>query len=139
MSFLSPRLIKLLQTSPKEYYELVFDKDYSAYKTFTIAKRQKGSFRRIDAPQKKLKEILSNLSQEMTKYLEISTCSHGFHQNKSIITNAEKHAGKNWILNLDLKDFFPSITEKRVFGAIKAWKKFCVAWGLEKKDIYQLA
>ena len=139
MSFLSPRLIKLLQTSPKEYYELVFDKDYCAYKTFTIAKKQKGSFRRIDAPKKKLREILSNLSQEMTKHLEITTCSHGFHQKKSIITNAEKHAGKNWILNLDLKDFFPSITEKRVFGAIKAWKKFCVAWGLEKKDIYQLA
>lgn len=44
---------------------------------------------------------------------------HGFLPNKSIVTNAEKHVGQRIIMKIDFKDFFPSISEKRVCGLFK--------------------
>ena len=42
--------------------------------------------------------------------------AHGFVRGRSILTNAAPHAGKRWVLNVDLKDFFPSINFGRVRG-----------------------
>ncbi len=36
----------------------------------------------------------------------------GFIPNKGIYHNANPHAGKKFILNIDIKDFFPSCKEK---------------------------
>ena len=38
---------------------------------------------------------------------------------KSIITNAKKHTNKKYVLNIDLKYFFPSITFNRIVGFFK--------------------
>lgn len=45
-----------------------------------------------------------------------SDSAHGFITGRSIASNAAPHVGHNIILNLDLKDFFPSITYARVRG-----------------------
>jgi hypothetical protein len=47
----------------------------------------------------------------------------GFVRGKSIKSNAELHVRKPWVLNVDLKDFFPSITGPRVYGLLKGWKR----------------
>lgn len=46
--------------------------------------------------------------------------THGYVKNKSIVTNAERHSRRRYVLNLDLQDFFPTITFKRVRGLFKA-------------------
>jgi RNA-directed DNA polymerase len=47
-------------------------------------------------------------------------CVHGFVRDRSILTNAAPHAGKRWVLNVDLQDFFPTIHFGRVRGALMA-------------------
>ena len=131
-------LLKLLKLSSKEFYRLVFDKKFDAYYSFRIPKKQHGTFREINAPVLKLRKILSNLSKTLSKQFNPTYPSHGFHPARSIVTNANMHYGKSWVLNIDLKDFFPSITEKRVFGALFAWKDFCKSWGLKKKEVFLL-
>jgi RNA-directed DNA polymerase len=42
--------------------------------------------------------------------------AHGFERNRSIITNANLHKRRRYVLNLDLEDFFPSINFGRVRG-----------------------
>ena len=42
--------------------------------------------------------------------------SYGFKKGKSIYDNALLHVGKDCVINMDLKDFFPSITQKDVFN-----------------------
>ena len=42
--------------------------------------------------------------------------AHGFVRERSIKSNAEPHIGKRVIINMDMKDFFPTITFKRVRG-----------------------
>ncbi len=45
---------------------------------------------------------------------------HGFVRERSVKTNAEAHARRRFVINLDLQDFFPTITEKRVAGLLHA-------------------
>ncbi len=45
----------------------------------------------------------------------------GFTEGRSVVTNAQKHIGHNYVFNTDLKDFFPSIDKSRV------WKRLQLA------------
>ena len=42
--------------------------------------------------------------------------SHGFHQGRTIISNAEVHRRRRFVFNLDLEDFFGTINFGRVRG-----------------------
>ena len=43
----------------------------------------------------------------------------GFVPGKSVVDNAVLHVGKNYVFNIDLKDFFPSITQPRVWKRLQ--------------------
>lgn len=45
----------------------------------------------------------------------------GYGKRRSIVTNAEPHIGADVIINFDLKDFFPSISYRRVKGLFKSF------------------
>lgn len=61
--------------------------------------------------------ILTNILNK----LEIHEAAHGFCQKRSIITNATPHVGADVVINFDLKDFFPSISYKRVKGLFQSF------------------
>jgi hypothetical protein len=46
--------------------------------------------------------------------------AHGFAPERSILTNARNHVGRDVVINLDLKDFFPTLTYARVKGLFEA-------------------
>lgn len=93
------------------------------YTVFTIPKRN-GGVREIAAPaddlkalQRRLADILTECATEIraTKGLK-DDVSHGFVSGRSIVTNAYPHVGKRFVFNVDLKDFFGSITFQRLYG-----------------------
>lgn len=84
-----------------------------SYRTFTIPKKS-GGRRTISAPNPRLKQLLKAISIILESLYEPSACVMGFTQGRSVVDNANAHLGQNYILNLDLKDFFPSISEYRV-------------------------
>ena len=43
----------------------------------------------------------------------------GFTEGRSVVTNANKHKGANYVFNIDLKDFFPSIEQPRVWKRLQ--------------------
>ncbi|MDH5680029.1 MAG: reverse transcriptase family protein, partial [Spirochaetota bacterium] len=47
--------------------------------------------------------------------------AHGFRSARSIVSNAIPHLGANILINLDLKNFFPTICYKRVKGVFRAF------------------
>lgn len=86
------------------------------YKEYKIRKKSGGE-RQIEAPDVILKEmqrwIYINI---LCKNESIKNCVHGFmpsfkNKNKvrGILTNAAPHAGHDWLINIDLKNFFPTI------------------------------
>lgn len=97
------------------------------YTRYTIPKRSGGE-RVILAPKRELKALQRQVLHKILAGVPASQSAHGFAVGRSIATNAQPHAGKAIVLNLDLKDFFPSITYERVRGwFIGAGYSFSVA------------
>lgn len=84
--------------------------------SFYLIKKRRGGFRRIVAPYRDLKFIQSWLKENILDMLPLSAQATGFVKGKSILNNAKIHENSEAILNLDLSNFFESITEKRVYG-----------------------
>lgn len=101
-------------------YKLPADKKYYS---FEIPKKS-GGMRVISAPTSELKILqkrLANLLQDcisiINKEKQIKrTLSHGFRRKYSIITNANEHTKKRYVLNIDLENFFGVIDFGRVRG-----------------------
>lgn len=93
---------------------LIEDNSYDYHK-FYITKKDKVSKREILVPSKELSFIQKYIKENILDKVEISGYSYGFAKNKNIKKNAEIHLNSNVVLNIDLKDFFPSIDSRRVY------------------------
>lgn len=100
------------------YYALRIDKK-SAYCTFSIPRRNGGQ-RVIETPSRTLKYIQRLIHESLTRVYGPHPAVHGFRTGRSIVSNAKKHTGRRYVLNVDLEDFFPSITRKRIYGRLVA-------------------
>lgn len=100
------------------YYAYHIDKQ-KAYRTFFIPRRNGGK-RKIDAPNRTLKYIQRIMHESLIRIYGPHPAVHGFVPNKSIVTNAKRHLVRRYVLNIDLADFFPSITRKRIYGRLVA-------------------
>ncbi len=91
---------------------------YLPYHHFTIAKRN-GSARQIWAPIPLLKNVQRWILDNILNNLMIHGSAHGFIRDKSIASNANIHTNSQLIIKLDIQDFFPSISQKRVKGVFR--------------------
>lgn len=87
----------------------------SKYHTFEVPKRS-GGYRKISAPDDRLKWVQEKLNKYIIKKYEFLECQYGFIKGKSIVDNAKIHNRAKYVLNIDLKDYFPSIHFGRVRG-----------------------
>jgi RNA-directed DNA polymerase len=96
-------------------YHLEIVPPQEKYRIFYIHKKS-GGMRTITSPISALRIIQSKLNQIFRLVYKPGPSIHGFVLNKSIVSNAQVHSGDfdKYILNLDLKDFFPSIHYDRV-------------------------
>lgn len=76
--------------------------------------------RTITAPDKRLKILQQKLTPLLDQLYRVRNPVHGFVPQRSVKTNAEAHGRRRFVVNLDLKDFFPTITEKRIVGLLKS-------------------
>ncbi len=90
----------------------------SNYYTFTIPKRD-GSARTIFAPKRELKAAQRWMLRQVAERLPVHNAAHGFVPDRSIVTNAAAHAGAHVIVKLDIRDFFPTVTWRRVKGLLR--------------------
>ena len=74
----------------------------------------KPKYRKITAPNDKLKNEQKRILNEILNEIQINTRASGFVPKKDIRSNAREHVGAEWILELDLKEFFDTITEEEV-------------------------
>lgn len=105
-------------------YYLYIRPPHIRYSSFKISKKN-GNHRLISSPNRSLKIIQSKLHQLLQAVYKPKSPAHGFIHGKSIVTNAKKHTGQRHVLNIDLKDFFPSINYGRVRGMFMA-KPYCL-------------
>lgn len=109
-------------------------KNNVAYSSFDIPKKKKGEFRTIYAPNEGLKELQVILNTVLQAVYEPHPSAYGFVLGKSIVDNAKSHTNKNYVFNIDLKDFFTSIEKQRVWGRLLV-KPFNLGSSSERKKI----
>ncbi|HYT94151.1 MAG TPA: reverse transcriptase domain-containing protein [Gemmataceae bacterium] len=90
------------------------------YHRFDIAKKT-GGLRSISAPKAALARAQRWVFDNILMRLEVEPQVHGFVPGHSILSNATPHVGKQVVVNLDVKDFFPSVTFRRVKGLFQAF------------------
>jgi retron-type reverse transcriptase len=89
------------------------------YHRYSIPKKS-GGIRGISAPKPDLARAQQWVLANIVGKLTIEPEANGFVLERSIVTNAKPHVGRRVVVNLDLKDFFPSVTFRRSKGLFAA-------------------
>jgi retron-type reverse transcriptase len=84
-----------------------------SYRQFHIPKKS-GGVRTITAPDGELKDVMLTLAFMLSELYIPTPEAMAFVSGRSIVENASQHIGQNYVLNLDLSDFFTSITANMV-------------------------
>lgn len=90
------------------------------YRDFLI-KKSSGEDRTISTPKTYLKVIQWWIVDNILNKIELGDEVHGFRKGRSYFTNASAHLGSKHILNVDIENFFNSITFsqiRQVFGSL---------------------
>lgn len=92
---------------------------FHRYCQFKIKKKTSG-FRQITAPRNRSFMMLLQAVNELFKaHYTPSDYAMGFTKGRSVVDNASMHLGQNYVLNIDLQDFFPSIEQPRVWKRLQ--------------------
>lgn len=111
-------LSEAIRLSEKLIYFLTKEDADGRYNKFYISKKD-GSRREINAPCMSLKTVQRWILQNILYKVRISQYSFGFVKNSEgspLVRCAERHRNNLYILKMDLKDFYPSISRKKVFN-----------------------
>lgn len=104
-------LARRLGCSKNEIENLAMTVD-KKYKSWSVVD-EKGKKRDFDAPQDRLKIIQSSVNRLLQR-IDLPHEVYSYAKHKDSLGNARHHLNSKWILKLDIKDFFPSISYKRV-------------------------
>lgn len=90
----------------------------NSYHTFSVSQTSKN--RIITAPSLQLKRRQQWILSEILSKVPVSPYAHGFEIGHSIKTNALPHINNDYVLCLDVKDFFPSISKDSVITVFRS-------------------
>jgi RNA-directed DNA polymerase len=111
-------LLAHLELGPRELKKIWWYR-HQMYRRFPVAKG-KGKSRFITAPDRRLKILQSKLAPLLDQIYRVRNPVHGFVTDRSVKTNAAAHGRRRHVVNLDLSDFFPTITESRIRGLLRS-------------------
>ncbi len=89
------------------------------YVRFSIAKKSGGT-RELSAPHHNLAQCQQWILANILEKIPVGESAHGFVPGRSTMTNAVPHVGRGVVVNVDLKDFFPTVTFPRVKGIFQS-------------------
>lgn len=88
------------------------------YRTFQIRKKS-GGLREINAPCYQLSVLLHIINILLKSIYTPGNSTMGFTEGRSVVDNARMHIGHHYVFNIDLKDFFPSVSQARVWARLQ--------------------
>lgn len=85
-------------------------------RAYGVAKipKARGGFREIHPPHDVLKKVQRAILERVLYQVPVHLIAHGFCRDRDILTNIAAHRSARTIFNLDLKDAFPSVHQRRV-------------------------
>lgn len=74
----------------------------------------------LSIPDPYLKNVQRRILNRILIPIEVNDAAHGFMKHRSIFTTLESHTGKRVVIVIDIRNFFDTITAKRVCGMFKS-------------------
>lgn len=98
-----------------EQYLISLAKRNNKYKIYEVSKKNgSGGKRTIKQPSKELKTIQYWINTNVIEKMPINKVVTAYETGSSIIKNANFHKDNKYILHLDIKEFFPSISRSMI-------------------------
>jgi RNA-directed DNA polymerase len=119
-----PALIDFLKIKEKTLEKMLAECKYTQF----YIPKPKGEKRLIETPEQSLKSLQGQLNKhfQAAYHTVRPACAYGAlvatadeTAPRNIYTNAMQHIGKKWLLNVDIRRFFPSISADMVHQALK--------------------
>jgi retron-type reverse transcriptase len=88
------------------------------YRYLTLPKRS-GQKRLLEVPKSRLKAIQQSILHEILDHIPPHPAAHAFRSGRSTVTCAGLHTGQRVVLRIDLREFFPSIANRRVMALFR--------------------
>ncbi len=105
-------LAELLDITAERLQEILLTAD-KQYQVYPLIKGRKKRW--IEAPTSVLKQLQRRLLDAVLYRLTPDDAAHGFVPGRSIVTNARQHCGQDWVVTMDIRDFFPTIRAEIIF------------------------
>lgn len=116
------QLAEFFETDLKTLYRAVRGAD-DAYHTVRIPKKSGGE-RVLSVPDESLKAMQSRILSEILYHLPASRYATAYFPGAQLKNNAAPHAGKRYLLKLDVLDFFGSVTFFQVYKRVFNTRRF---------------
>ena len=116
-----PQLAEALGLTVAQLRWLAYHRDAATrihYRRFVIPKRNGGE-RAIWAPLPLLKAAQHWILRNVAERLPVHGAAHGFMPGRSTLSNAAAHTEARVVMKMDIQDFFPTVTVRRVKGIFR--------------------
>jgi RNA-directed DNA polymerase len=107
-----------------EFLQDVIFRKVEAYRTFRVRKRGKPKparrFRTICVPDQFLMQAQRWIAQHILNTVTPHDASYAFAKDRDLVKSARKHAGARWLVKIDVRSFFESISERQVYFVFRS-------------------
>lgn len=115
---LKARILSALPFSRSELETLIATAPFR-YKEYLIPKREIGKYREISQPTPEVKLIQRWLIKEEFSSFRVHSAATAYKEDVGLISNIFPHINNKFLLKIDFKNFFPSITATAFSEAIR--------------------
>lgn len=81
---------------------------------YRLLKKRSGRLRLLEVPKPRLKQLQRRILHHILDAIPPHPAAHAFRPGRSVLSYVAPHAGRDLLLHVDLREFFPSITAARV-------------------------
>jgi len=86
---------------------------------YRILAKESGKIRLIEAPKQALKKLQQRILTGILDKVPAHKAAHGFVRGRSIRTYIAPHVGREVVLRMDVRDFFPAFRAARISGLFR--------------------
>ena len=104
---------------PYKFLRDIVSREFDPYKVFNIRKRS-GGYRQITVPEAALMRVQRWIHQNILIVATVSPISTAYAARTGPVKNAEQHRSCRWLVKVDVKSFFESISERQVYKVFRA-------------------
>lgn len=84
-----------------------------------LAEKRGGRVRILECPKPRMKAMQRQILSGILDAIPLHDAAHAFRKERSILTSAAPHCGRDVLLTMDLREFFPSIHAGRVHAMFR--------------------